>query len=504
MSADARGSPRQFWWSLLLVVFLMVATTGLAWSYHSSQTPVQVSVDGLTETIRTHQATVGDLLQELGLALQPEDILTPPAQTALSPDLSIQIQRARPVEIKTDDHQWTLLSHARTVAQIIDETELQIGPRDELRLNDQLLGNGQQASLHTSLPPLLKDRESPRYAHQHAWEEREVRPVRLSLKRAVPITVDDGSMPFVIHTTAATVGEALLQEKISLYLGDRVMPGLGNRVSAGLHVFIERSTPIAIRADGRTIKTRTRQERVGDALAEQGIAVVGLDQVSPPLAARLTDNLVIQVTRVREAIEIEQEPIPFESAWVPDDTLEIDHQRLDDAGAEGIIKHRFHVVTEDGVEVSRTLEYTWVAQDPTTRVMAYGRKIVTRTLDTPEGPVVYWRKIRMSATSYSASTAGVSPDNPYYGRTRLGWTMRKGIVAVDPAVINLSTRVYVPGYGIGDAADTGSAIIGRRIDLGFDDHNLELWKRWVDVYLLDPPPPRYQIRWVLPNWPREG
>jgi hypothetical protein len=62
--------------------------------------------------------------------------------------------------------------------------------------------------------------------------------------------------------------------------------------------------------------------------------------------------------------------------------------------------------------------------------------------------------------------------------------------------------MYIPGYGNGEALDTGSAIRARRIDLGYDDDNLELWNRWVDVYLLWPPPPAYQITWVLPNYPR--
>jgi 3D (Asp-Asp-Asp) domain-containing protein len=81
--------------------------------------------------------------------------------------------------------------------------------------------------------------------------------------------------------------------------------------------------------------------------------------------------------------------------------------------------------------------------------------------------------------------------------------MRKGIVAVDPSVIPLRSKVYVPGYGVGIAGDTGGSIKGRHIDLGYDEDNLVLWYRWVDVYLLDPPPPRSQIRWVLPNWPVE-
>jgi 3D (Asp-Asp-Asp) domain-containing protein len=69
--------------------------------------------------------------------------------------------------------------------------------------------------------------------------------------------------------------------------------------------------------------------------------------------------------------------------------------------------------------------------------------------------------------------------------------------------VSLGTQVYVPGYGAGLAADTGSAIRMRRVDLGYDDTNLTLWYSWVDVYLLDPAPPTWQIRWVLPNWPKE-
>ena len=94
----------------------------------------------------------------------------------------------------------------------------------------------------------------------------------------------------------------------------------------------------------------------------------------------------------------------------------------------------------------------------------------------------------MLATSYSAGTAGTSPSSPWYGRTATGMQMRHGLVAVDPRLIDLLTQVYVPDYGIGLAADTGGAIRGKRIDLGYDDDNLVLWYRWMDVYLLTPVP----------------
>jgi len=53
------------------------------------------------------------------------------------------------------------------------------------------------------------------------------------------------------------------------------------------------------------------------------------------------------------------------------------------------------------------------------------------------------------------------------GRTALGVPVRKGVVAVDPKVIPLGTRLHVPGYGPGLAADVGTAIKGRIIDLWF-------------------------------------
>ena len=57
----------------------------------------------------------------------------------------------------------------------------------------------------------------------------------------------------------------------------------------------------------------------------------------------------------------------------------------------------------------------------------------------------------------------------YYlpGRTALGVPVRKGVVAVDPQLIPLGTKLHVPGYGPSLAADVGTAIKGRIIDHWF-------------------------------------
>ena len=53
------------------------------------------------------------------------------------------------------------------------------------------------------------------------------------------------------------------------------------------------------------------------------------------------------------------------------------------------------------------------------------------------------------------------------GQTATGIPVGWGVIAVDPAVIPLGTRLTVPGYGEGVAADTGSAVRGATIDLWF-------------------------------------
>jgi len=64
------------------------------------------------------------------------------------------------------------------------------------------------------------------------------------------------------------------------------------------------------------------------------------------------------------------------------------------------------------------------------------------------------RRVVVVATSYCMGKT-----------TATGQRVHRGIVAVDPRVIALGSRLYVPGYGAARAEDTGSAIIGDRIDV---------------------------------------
>jgi 3D (Asp-Asp-Asp) domain-containing protein len=224
--------------------------------------------------------------------------------------------------------------------------------------------------------------------------------------------------------------------------------------------------------------------------------------VEPALDTPLQPHTAINIQRIREEIDYEEEVLPFDTVWRPDIEVPIDQRLVKTTGKEGVQRYRYRARYEGGVEVARLLEDDWVAVEPETKVIAYGQKITPLTLETPEGTITYWRKVRMYATSYSPGRSGTPKTAPWYGRTRLGMELSKGVVAVDPAVVNMQQKLYVPDYGSAIAGDTGGGVKGKHIDLGYSDDDYRSWHWWTDVYLLWPPPPSYAIRYVLPNWPQ--
>ena len=483
-----------------MVVTLTLASF-LTVGYFQTRTQVTVMVDGYgyPEPFHTHQTSVEAFLKEAGLEVHHKDIVSPGLEASIAPGEVVSVRRARPVAVQVDGRTIETQTHSQALDDLLLELGIALNPRDKVIID------GREVSLTANLPGhnptsrLVSSRGGNRDWHSQGEDV----PLCIVIQRAVPIHLDDGGALATLYTTEATVGEALRAEGINLYLADLVDPSLGSPISAGMRVSIQRSKPITIQVDGRLVKTRTRRETVSEALAQEGIALMGKDYTEPSVDAYINYGVAIRVVRVKEEMVIEQDPISFETAWQPDPNLELDHQRLDQEGADGVTKRRIRTVYEDGEEVEQVLEAEWVDCEPTNKIIAYGTKIVLRELETPDGVLKYWRKIRVLATSYTAATSGKSPDHPQYGVTFLGWPMRKGIVAVDPTVINLETEMYVPGYGVGVAADTGGKIRGRHIDLGYEEDDLQWWYKWVDVYLLAPAPPADQIRWVLPGWPRE-
>lgn len=101
--------------------------------------------------------------------------------------------------------------------------------------------------------------------------------------------------------------------------------------------------------------------------------------------------------------------------------------------------------------------------------------------DFSHGVPDFSRVLRVEATAYSHAEPGMS------NYTALGTLCRRGVIATDPGIIPLGTRVFIPGYGYAVAEDTGGAIVGHRIDVAFDtvDECYEFGRQYIEIYILD-------------------
>jgi len=456
-------------------------------------------VNGIGRDVHTRQATVIGVLEEAGLVVCPEDAVYPEPTKEVAWEQIITLRQAHWARVVVDGQIHRLRIQADSALELLKEMGV------SLRSQDRLLVNGQRVS-DAQMPrggPLIAGSRQVTSRGPRPVEFPSSPPLQVVIERAVPLYVSDGDEEYRTLSAAQTVGEALHEAQIPIHRGDRVEPSLNSPLVAEMRVLIERATPLTVQVDGGTLHTRSLGDTVADVLAEEQLSLWDQDYVIPAESAILSPDLAIRVVRVREETIVEQDIIDFEIEWGPSAEVELDQERVVQEGQPGIMARRFRIRYEDGQEIARTLQEDWRAQEPQSRYIGYGTKIVSRQVDTPDGPLSYWRKIRVYATSYTAATCGKSRDHPEYGVTRLGWPMRWGVIAVDPRVINFNTRIYVPGYGVGVSGDTGGKILGRHIDLGYDETNLKHWYWWVDAYLLDPPPPRHRIHWVLPDWPKE-
>jgi 3D (Asp-Asp-Asp) domain-containing protein len=255
---------------------------------------------------------------------------------------------------------------------------------------------------------------------------------------------------------------------------------------------------LIVNVDGMKYETRAVGPTVGDALAQIGIALVGLDYSQPGINKPLPENGRIRVVRVQEQIQVELEPIPFDTIYQPSADLELDNFQVLDPGNYGIRANRIRVRLEEGQEVSRSVEETWVAVEAEPRVLGYGTKIEVRVLNTADGRIEYWRAVPVYATSYSPCNLGLDGCN---STTASGKTLKKGMIGVIRSWYNLMRGwlVYIPGYGYATIEDIGAGVPGRHwIDLGFTDEQYESWHTWTTLYFITPSPSLDVIPWILP------
>jgi uncharacterized protein YabE (DUF348 family) len=454
------------------VVVVVLVLVGLG-----ARKTVTITFEGQSFALTTSALTVGGALRDAEIETGAKDFLLPPRNSWLKDGQVILVRKASQVTIRAHGEEVELETPERIPSNWMIEAEISLNPGDQILIGGKTHSPDQEVV----------------YAPSYDVEVRPGKEVRLW----------SGEGETLFASGALTLGQALWDAGIRLRAGDILTPPPETPLDGPITATLVEGKVVEILADGEQINTLVGANTVGAALAEVGISLQGLDYSSPPEDQPLPEDGKIRVVRVKEDVILEQETIPYQIEVKLLEDVELDTYRVVDFGATGIKALQVRVRYEDGVEVSRTVGDQWLVREPRTRVEGWGSKIVLRTLDTPGGPIEYWRKVDLWVTSYSPCRSAGEPGKCYYG-TSGGRKVERGVAAVSYdwwLKMNETTTVYVPGYGRAIISDVGRAPShsgGFWIDLAYSDDETASWAKWVTVYFTTPLPPPQDIIWVLP------
>ncbi|WP_242966872.1 3D domain-containing protein [Desulfosporosinus sp. FKA] len=176
-------------------------------------------------------------------------------------------------------------------------------------------------------------------------------------------------------------------------------------------------------------------------------------------------------------IQVVDKEIAYDTQVIESDQLLPGMSKVQEEGETGVLRQVVKTYKVDGQPLNQQIQLSFELKRPKKKVVIQNSKPVV-------GEHFDIDKLNISKTLTMESTAYTYTGN----KTATGLTPRQGIIAVDPRVIAMGSKVYVEGYGYAIAADTGGDIKGNRIDLFFTNLRqcLDWGRKPVRIHILKP------------------
>jgi 3D (Asp-Asp-Asp) domain-containing protein/uncharacterized protein YabE (DUF348 family) len=306
---------------------------------------------------------------------------------------------------------------------------------------------------------------------------------------AKTITLVRNGQPVALHTRAATINDLFHEQLIERAAEDVLDVDPSSPVTDGQTIHYRAAVTVTLVVDEIPQTVRTTADTVGAMLAREHVAFDRHDRISPTTSEPIASEQTIHLEHVNSWVETSRRsiapPVKHLVSW----NVALGHTKVVQPGAPGLREVSYLVTRQaaNRTQTRRSMLAARVIRQPRVRVVAAGigeysalAALAKRGFD---GTIQLAKAaITMVATAYTANCSGCS------GMTASGRHAGHGIVAVDPQVIPLGSHLYIPGYGHAVAGDTGGAIRGKRVDLGFnsDADAMQFGRRPVTVYVLHP------------------
>lgn len=297
----------------------------------------------------------------------------------------------------------------------------------------------------------------------------------VTANKNVTIVADGNEM--VVNTVYDNPKNILKQAGIKLNNGDDYTVST-DKITDNSVITINRAMPVNVEIDGDIKTVRTTKKTVGELISSMNLDedkyFVGGDKNT-----QLHTDAKVKVLNVSSKLVLRDEVQNYQVIKEPDSALARGNEEVIQVGRNGLnrllVREKYHKGVKVGEEVVQTSQLV----RPVDQVIREGT--AEPKIQSTIGLRSYSQMLYMEASAYLPYDGGGA------GYTALGIPARYGVVAVDPDIIPLGTRVYIPGYGEAIAADTGGAINGYMIDLCMEDYTqaIAFGRRGVEVYILD-------------------
>lgn len=309
------------------------------------------------------------------------------------------------------------------------------------------------------------------------------------------VWVIDNGKPTVYWTTAEYVNEFLDEIGVNLAANDSIDVGLDDKLDVSPRISkikVTRGYDVMVTIDG-TMETVAVKDGayVGTMIAELEEQYGKEFYYDGYLAAVLEPNQKIKLQTREEETITGTIVLPFETEEKFVNTLDEGVEEVIQQGTVGKKEVVTKVIYLGGKETERYVLEEKVIQEPVNKIVNIGTRKEAEfafAVKKDISEIAFSKEYIMNASAYTAGyeSTGKRPGDKYYGITASGLRVKPGIVAVDPRVIPLGTKLYVEGYGYSLAADTGGAIKGNKIDLFFESVSeaRKFGRRNIKVYVL--------------------
>ncbi|NLY79641.1 MAG: DUF348 domain-containing protein [Lysinibacillus sp.] len=333
-----------------------------------------------------------------------------------------------PVILNANGEENKVLTHAKTVEELLEEANIDISKYDKVS------------------PSLDSKIESGMTIE---WKE----------AKQIFITIDGKEQKF--WTTETKVKDILKDANIVLSEHDEISLALDEDLQDQDKIEIKKAFQITLVDGTQTQQVWSTSTTVANFLKQQRIQLNELDRVENNLDDELLPNDQVKIVRVEKVTDVVEEEVDFPVETRSDSSLLKGKEKVISEGKKGKVARTYEITKENGQVVNKTLKNEEILEEPKAKVVAVGTKVVTAQVS--RGSNASGKEFYVTATAYTPYCDGCSGTSAYGINLRDNPDLK--VIAVDPDVIPLGSKVWVEGYGYAIAGDTGGAIKGNKIDI---------------------------------------